>query len=161
MAAVLHNMMDCKINKPNIDGIYETSFNSFRVDLSKYQDEFGKYYGALFERVPREHVTPTGQTGARYFDEAFDRDASDIEVFIGIREAEKADAVITPQSCAMTVHHGGYSTLSEAYGAVVNWIIENGYEIVGPAFDLYVKTRFDAPSPEDWVTEVYFPVRKK
>ena len=124
-------------------------------------DEFGKYYGALFERVPREHVTPTGQTGARYFDEAFDRDASDIEVFIGIREAEKADAVMTPQSCAMTVHHGGYSTLSEAYGAVVNWIIENGYEIVGAAFDLYVKTRFDAPSPEDWVTEVYFPVRKK
>ena len=34
-----------------------------------------------------------------------------------------------PCECAMTVHRGGYSTLSEAYGAVVSWIIENGYEI--------------------------------
>ena len=28
-------------------------------------DEFGKYYGMLFERVPKEHVTPTGLNGTR------------------------------------------------------------------------------------------------
>ena len=124
-------------------------------------DDYGKYYGTLFERVPKEHVTPTGLNGARYYDEEFNQESSDIELFVGIREKEKADMVMEACECAMTVHHGGYSTLSEAYGAVVSWILENGYEVAGAPFDLYIKTRFDALSPEDWETEVYFPVRKK
>lgn len=124
-------------------------------------DEFGKYYGTLFERVPRERVTPTGLSGARYFDEEFDSESSDIEVFIGIKEKNKADRVLESCECAMTVHHGGYSTLPEAYGAVIGWIAANGYEIAGTPFDLYTKTQFGSMSPEDWETEVYFPVRKK
>lgn len=124
-------------------------------------DEFGRYYGTLFERVPKEHVTPTGLNGAKYYDEEFDKDSSDIELFIGIQEKDKADTVLEPCECAMTVHHGGYSTLSEAYGAVVSWIIENGYKMAGAPFELYIKTQFDSLSPEDWETEVYFPVRKK
>ena len=57
--------------------------------------------------------------------------------------------------------HGGYSTLFEAYGAIMNWILENGYEIAGAQFDLYIKTQFDSLSPEDWETDVSFPIRKK
>ena len=124
-------------------------------------DEFGKYYGMLFERVKKETVTPTGLNGARYHDEEFNQESSDIEVFIGIREGDKADTILEPCECAMAVHHGGYSTLSEAYGAIVSWIAENGYEMAGAPFDLYIKTQFNAPSPEDWETEVYFPIRRK
>ncbi|MCI8597239.1 MAG: MerR family transcriptional regulator [Lachnospiraceae bacterium] len=124
-------------------------------------DEFGKYYGTLFERVTKEHVTPTGLRGSRYYDDEFDCKSSDIELFMCIKEKDKADISIEPCECAMTVHHGGYSTLSEAYGAVVSWIAENGYEIAGAPFELYIKTQFDSLSSEDWETEVYFPVRKK
>lgn len=124
-------------------------------------DEFGKYYGTLFERVPKEHVTPTGLNGSKYYDEEFNHESSDVEVFIGIQEKDKADVVMEPCECAMTLHRGGYSTLSEAYGAVVSWIIENGYKMAGAPFELYIKTQFDSLSPEDWETEVYFPVRKK
>lgn len=124
-------------------------------------DEFGKYYGTLFERVPKEKVTPTGLNGARYYDKEFNHESSDVEVFIGIKEKEKADVVMEPCECAMTLHRGGYSTLSEAYGAIVSWIIENGYEMAGAPFDLYIKTQFDSLSPEEWETEVYFPIRKK
>lgn len=124
-------------------------------------DEFGKHYGTLFERVPKEQVTPTGLNGARYHDQEFNHESSDVEVFIGIKEKDKADLVMEPALCAMTVHHGSYSTLSESYGAIVTWIIENGYEIAGAPFELYIKTQFDSLSPEEWETEVYFPVRKK
>lgn len=124
-------------------------------------DEFGKYYSPLFERVPKERVTPTGMNGARYYDKEFDREASDIELFIGIKEKDKADEVMESCLCAMTLHRGSYSTLSEAYGAVVSWIMENGYEMAGEPFELYIRTQFDTLSPEDWETEVYFPVRGK
>ena len=124
-------------------------------------DEFGRYYGMLYERVPKERVTPTGFIGARYYDQEFNRESSDVEVFIGIKERENADLVLTPCTCAMTVHRGVYSTLPEAYGAIVSWMAENGYEASGEPFELYIKTQFDALSPKDWETEVYFPVRKK
>ena len=124
-------------------------------------DEFGKYYSPLFERVPKERVTPTGMNGSRYYDTEFDRESSDIELFIGIKEKDKADEVMEPRLCAMTLHRGSYSTLSEAYGAVVSWIMENGYEMAGEPFELYLRTQFDTLSPEEWETEVYFPVRKK
>lgn len=124
-------------------------------------DEFGRYFGELFERVPKEHITPTGLRGSRYFDEEFQQESSDIELFMEISEKDKADMVLESCECAMTVHHGGYSTLSEAYGAVVTWIAENGYVIAGAPFELYVKTQFDSLSPEDWETEIYFPVQKK
>ncbi|MDO4281485.1 MAG: MerR family transcriptional regulator [Peptococcaceae bacterium] len=123
-------------------------------------DDFGKYYHSLYERVPAERVTPTGIVGARYFDEEFNHDATDIEVFIGIREPDKADTLIAPTDCAMTTHHGAYSTLSEAYGALVSWILANGYQIAGAPFELYTKTQFDALAPEDWETDIYFPVKK-
>ncbi len=105
-------------------------------------DEFGKYYSILFERIPKEHVTPTGLNGTKYYDEEFNHESSDVEVFIEITEKEKADAVLESCECATTVHHGGYSTLSEAYGAIVTWIIENGYEIAGAPFELYIKTQW-------------------
>lgn len=135
--------------------------NALAVRTVMGVDEFGKYYGTLFERVPKEQVTPTGLNGARYYDEEFHHESSDVELFIGIREEDKADLVMEPCECAMTVHHGGYSTLSEAYGAIVSWMMENGYECAGAPFDLYIKTQFDSLSPEEWETEVYFPIRRK
>ena len=123
--------------------------------------EFGKYYGKLYERVPKEHVTPTGMNGTRYYDEDCEQEEMDAEVFIGISEKEKADIILEPTKCAMTVHRGPYSSLSEAYGALLHWTMENGYEVAGAFFELYMKTQFDSFSPDDWETEVYFPVKKK
>lgn len=139
---------------------YSPSMNVLANRAVMGVDEFGKYYGTLFERVPKDHVTPTGLNGARYYDEEFDPESSDIEVFIGIRERDKADVIMEPCECAVTVHRGGYSSLPEAYGAIVSWISENGYEIIGAPFDLYIKTQFDSLSPDDWETEVYFPIKK-
>ncbi|MDE7423549.1 MAG: MerR family transcriptional regulator [Lachnospiraceae bacterium] len=125
-------------------------------------DEFGKYYSTLYERVPKEKITPNGITGAIYYDENFNRECSDIELIVGIREKEKADKLMESTLCAVTVHKGGYSSLSDAYGALIAWIQENGYECNGAPYDIYVKTGFNSGLPvEEWETEVYFPVKKK
>ena len=122
-------------------------------------EEFGKYYSALYDRVPKEKVTPDGITGAVYFDEEFNHECSDIELIVGVREKEKADKIMERTLCAVTIHKGSYSTLGDAYGALVTWIRENGYECAGAPYDIYVKTGFDSLPVEDWVTEVYFPVK--
>ncbi len=123
-------------------------------------DDFGQFYGALYERMGREGLTPDGVSGAMYHDESFNREASDIELFAGIRQTEKADRVIAPRLCAKTVHRGAYSTLPEAYAALVAWIEENGYRWNDAPYDVYTKTARDGLAPQDWETEVYFPVVK-
>ena len=124
-------------------------------------EEFGKYYSTLYERVPKEKVTPNGITGAVYYDKEFNPECSDIELIVGIREQEKADKIMEGTLCAVTVHKGSYSSLSDAYGAMTTWIAENGYECNGAPYDIYVKTGFDRLAMEEWETEVYFPVKKK
>ena len=124
-------------------------------------DDFGRYYGTLYERIAKERLTPNGVFGAMYHDTEWNRESSDTELFIGIREADKADRAIGPQTCAMAVHKGGYSTLPETYATLVAWIEENGYAWDGAPYDVYTKTAQNGYAPQDWETEVYFPVRKK
>lgn len=124
-------------------------------------DEFGKYYSTLYERVPRERVTPNGLVGAVYYDQEFHHECSDIELIVGIREKDKADKILDAGQCAVTVHKGPYSSLPDAYGALTAWIAENGYEWNGAPFELYTKSQFDSLSPEEWETEVYFPIKLK
>lgn len=123
--------------------------------------EFGNFYSGLYERMAKEHLTPDGVRGAVYYDDEFNPERSDIELMVGIREREKADRLRKGELCAMTVHKGGYSSLPDAYGALTAWIEEHGYAWDGAPFELYIKTQFDSLTPEEWETEVYFPVREK
>lgn len=43
----------------------------------------------------------------------------------------------------------------------MKWIETNGYKISGDPFDIYIKGPREASSPDEFVTEVYFPVKKK
>ena len=123
--------------------------------------EFGNFYSGLYERMAKEHLTPDGVRGAVYYDDEFNPERSDIELMVGIREREKAGQLRKGGLCAMTVHKGGYSSLPDAYGALTAWIEEHGYAWDGAPFELYIKTQFDSLAPEEWETEVYFPVREK
>lgn len=124
-------------------------------------EEYGKYYGLLYERIAREHLEVSGVVAAIYHDREFDPACSDIELAVGITDREKATRVLPPVLCAKTTHIGPYSGLHDAYGAIVTWIKANGYEMSGMPYEIYVKTQFDKLPPQEWVTEVYFPVEKK
>lgn len=124
-------------------------------------EEFGKYYGPLFERTARDHITPDGIVGAVYYDEEFSHECSDIELIVGVVEKGRADKVMEGHLCAVTVHRGAYSSLPDAYGALTAWIEQNGYEWDGAPYDIYKKSHMHNLPPEAWETEVYFPVKKK
>ncbi len=124
-------------------------------------EEFGEYYSPLFEQIAREHITPDGMVGAVYHDKEFSRECSDVELIVGVKGKEKADKIMKGQLCAVTVHKGEYSSLPDAYGALTAWIEENGYEWNGAPYDIYTKSFLHNFAPEEWETEVYFPVKRK
>lgn len=122
--------------------------------------EFGKYYGQLFERAAKKGIKLTYETMAIYHDKEFDEDWSDIEVAVGAENGEGADRIIDGGLCAVTIHKGGYSNLSEAYAALSSWIKENGYEITAAPYEIYIKNQYDKIPPEQWETKIFFPVKK-
>jgi DNA-binding transcriptional MerR regulator len=63
---------------------------------------------------------------------------------------------------ATTIHHGPYTQLGDAYGAILKWIEGNGYRICGPGREHYLKESEPPGIQNDpeTVTEIQFPVEK-
>ncbi|MDF2592412.1 MAG: transcriptional regulator MerR family, partial [Clostridia bacterium] len=59
------------------------------------------------------------------------------------------------------VHKGPYTALSLAYGAISKYIEDNGYEVIAPPRELYLKGEWITNDPNEFITELQFPVRKK
>lgn len=72
---------------------------------------------------------------------------------LGVKRVEGAEV-------ASTMHKGPFDQVGATYGALAGWIAENGYEIVGPGEETYLSAPDETP-PEELLTEVRFPVRKK
>lgn len=124
-------------------------------------DQFGQYYGTLYERVAKEKLSCSGVCGAIYHDREFDPENSDIELFVGVTDRTKADKLIPGTLCAHTVHKGAYSTLHEAYGALVEYLAASDYASCGAPYEIYAKGSFEGLPPDRWETLIYFPVRHK
>ena len=70
----------------------------------------------------------------------------------GFKQLEEA-------TLATAEHCGPYDQARASFGALREWISENGYEIAGPPEEAYLSKVEESP-PQDLLTEVRFPVRK-
>ena len=64
---------------------------------------------------------------------------------------------VTVASCTF---RGPYEKIGEVYAAIAAWIADNGYECDGPMFNIYHVSPHETQNPDEFVTEVCFPVRE-
>jgi effector-binding domain-containing protein len=60
---------------------------------------------------------------------------------------------------ACIVHNGSFKTISQTYTAISKWVKENGYEVDGPVREIYHKGDWVTNNPEEYVTEIQFPLK--
>ena len=65
---------------------------------------------------------------------------------------------VTVASCT---YRGSYAQITDVYAAVIPWIEANGYEAAGPMFNIYHVSPHDTKNPDEFVTEVCYPIKKK
>ena len=65
---------------------------------------------------------------------------------------------ITFASCILS---GGYEHLSGVYAAIIEWVGANGYECVGPVFNIYRVGPAETRNPDEYITEVCCAISKK
>jgi effector-binding domain-containing protein len=59
---------------------------------------------------------------------------------------------------AAVVHHGDFEDFTEGHAALLEWIDANGYRIIGPYREVYIK--HEKENLADTITEIQFPVEK-
>ena len=50
--------------------------------------------------------------------------------------------------------------MDEANAAVATWVRDNGYAFDGPAFFIYHVSPHETSNPEEFVTEICYPIRE-
>jgi len=143
------------------------AFLSMKGLYTLISESFGKLYGWIGEKG----YVPSGPPLGVYFNAPGEVPETELlwelqspiggdvapgdpdERGIGVKKVEGAEV-------ASTMHKGPYDEVGSIYGALVGWITENGYEIVGPSGEVYLSNPAETPS-EELLTEVRFPVRKK
>ena len=62
---------------------------------------------------------------------------------------------------ATVTHTGPYEKLSEAHAAIQQWIEAHGLRAAGPPWETYTTDPADYPDPQDWKTDVFWPLARK
>lgn len=63
-------------------------------------------------------------------------------------------------TAACAICKGSYAQMDGIYAAIAAWVSDNGYVFDGPMFNIYHVSPHETQNPDEYVTEVCYPVRK-
>lgn len=123
--------------------------------------DFQELFSELYSSIAKNNIKPLGAPMAFYHDEEFDASRSDIEVAVPVAEGTAGAHTLKggPHACSTLAGPYDSDAFTAVYAGIVKWIEENGYRMIDSPFDLYVKGGAEV-QPQDYITEVYFPVAK-
>lgn len=126
-----------------------------------YAAGYGKYFSRLYEKIAAEMLTLLGTPMTIYHSPEYNPAGNDTEFALPIEEVIKGTRDLPGSLCAKTVLKGSYSELTSVYAKLWEWAENEGYELVKSPYEVYMTDPYQANVPEDFITEVYFPVKKK
>jgi effector-binding domain-containing protein len=120
-----------------------------------------KAYGAVAQYLGEMGEQPRSPAYAAYYN----MDMQNLDVEIGFPVSKKLPgrndvkpSKIPAGKYASCVFTGPYSDIEPAYNALTKWIKENGYEVTGIAYELYLNDP-DVTPPNELKTEILFPLK--
>ncbi len=128
----------------------------------------GILYDELFGALGRAGIAPAGPPLALYYDEEYREQDVDVEAVVPIGDAEvkvdlgrtKVRELPPQEEMASLVRPGPYDDFSPAYQTLMEWIQANGYRVIGPNREIYLRGPGEGVEPATYVTELQFPVMK-
>lgn len=137
-----------------------------RMTIPRYEQE-GMVWGVLTGETAHMKLIPDEPCycSVTFHDGEFKESDVDVEAQKTVRgtypDTEHVKFKTVPAvTFASAIHKGGYDTIGEANAAVAAWVRDNGYDYAGPAFNIYHVSPHETKDPEEYVTEVCYPVKK-
>lgn len=131
------------------------------VQQQDFEQEYGNCFGSLLKKIEEEHFTMVAPPMVMFHSEEFRVFGLDTEFAIPVREYVTGTRDFSPGLCLKTVVKGEYTNLPSAYTQLIRWAKKEGYENTNPLFEVYVTDPSQTAQKKDFVTEVYYPVKKR
>ena len=99
-----------------------------------------------------------------------DREYKEADVDVEVYKTVKGDypdtehvkfRTIPEVTVASAICKGSYEQMGDVMAAVAQWVTDNGYVFDGPAFNIYHVSPYETDDPNEFVTEVCYPVHRK
>lgn len=136
-------------------------FTRQRLSSDDYALGYGKYFSKLYETIASEQLTLLGTPITIYHSQEYNPAGNDTEFALPIKEIVKGTRELREGLCAKSIYKGPYSELTSVYAKLTEWIENESYELVNSPYEKYLTDPTQTTDPEDLVTEVYFPVKKR
>lgn len=140
---------------------------SVRKNIPTYDDE-GVLWGILMEETAPLAIKDAAPcyTLAIFHDEEYKERDVDVEVQKTVKGNYKnTEHVIFKREpsvqIASATYTGSYESMTAVNECVASWVTNNGYQFDGPAFNIYHISPHETKNPDEFVTEVCYPVQKK
>jgi len=140
---------------------------SVRKIIPAYDQESILWNIMMKETAPQK-IQPTENcySLAIFHDEGYKESDVDVEIQITVRgnyhDTENVVFKTVPTiEVASATYKGSYEQLTEVNHAVANWVNDNGYKFNGAMFCIYHVSPAQTQNPDELVTEVCYPVKRK
>ena len=138
-----------------------------RMTIPRYEDE-GLIWGVLTQETGRMDLTEDDPClcAVTYLDGEYKEENVEMMAWKTVKgrypDTEHVKVRTLPEvTAACCTYRGSYTQITEVYAAVIAWMDANGYEPAGPMFNIYHVSPHETSNPEEFVTEICYPVKKK
>lgn len=140
---------------------------SVRKTIPAYDQE-GMLWMLLNQETAKMNLQPADNcySLAMFHDEGYKEKDVDIEIQMAVKgKYSNTENVVfktvAPVEIASSTYKGSYDQITEVNQAVANWVNDNGYDFSGAMFCIYHVSPGQTQNPEEWVTEVCYPIKRK
>lgn len=126
----------------------------------------GEVLGNVFAYAQQHGIALTGQPFTRYPEIGPGRMTIEPGMRVASGDAPSSEGgddgvradTLPGGAIACTIHRGPYDKLHEAYAALEKWIEGEGLKPAGAPWEIYITDPTEVEDPEEWQTEVCWPV---
>ncbi len=134
--------------------------------IANYQS-VGPLIEELFAEIGKYQIAPAGPVTTIYYDPEYKEKDVDVEAVVPIsnRDGELSGRVSIKElegyeEMASLMRVGPYDDFRPAYQELMDWVQANGYRMIGPNREIYLRGPEANIPPKEYVTEIQFPVTK-
>ena len=138
-----------------------------QMTLPRYEDE-GRIWSILMEETCRTHLTEDDPClcAVTYLDGEYKEENVEMMAWKTVKgnypDTEHVKFRTLPGvTVASCTYQGSYTQITDVYAAVIAWMEANGYESAEPMFNIYHVSPHETQNPDEFVTEICYPVKKK
>lgn len=139
---------------------------SLRNTIPTYEDESMLWSQMMVELGDQtlDYANPCNARAIFHDEEYRDQDV-DVEVQMSVNKmGQNTDWIrfktTQAQVVASTILKGSYEQVGAVNEAILQWVQNNHYTFDGPMFNIYLVGPNETEDPNEWVTEVCFPIKK-